>query len=409
MQNITSIFHPFRSILTTLLMLMFMFSGIGHAHEIRPAIMDIGLAEDRTDTLEIRLSLTAESVLAGMDLSGLTDTDDSPKAAEYDRLRALSPAQLSPLLKEAFPALSQDVMIRLDDQPLDWTLNRVMVEDITDQDIIRESTLIILASLPAAAGDAPPDQNQHQEQDKEAVITVTWSPSLGGLLIRQHGTGSDANYVEFLQTGGDSSGFALGEIYQPSLWDIIKRYVHSGIIHIVPHGLDHILFVIGLLAFSRSGHHLLWQVSLFTIAHTLTLAAASLGWITISPSLIEPLIALSIAYIGIENLLQKSSQSGPFLRLGRGGVVFAFGLLHGLGFASVLAEFGLPDSAFIASLISFNMGVEIGQLMIVVPLFVLLKVIAPTPRYYRYLFQAPVSVVIAVIGLYWAMERVGII
>jgi hypothetical protein len=89
--------------------------------------------------------------------------------------------------------------------------------------------------------------------------------------------------------------------------------------------------------------------------------------------------------------------------------VFAFGLLHGLGFASVLAEFGLPDSAFIASLISFNMGVEIGQLMIVVPLFVLLKVIAPTPRYYRYLFQAPVSVVIAVIGLYWAMERVGII
>ena len=405
MQSIISIFHLFQSILTTLLMLIFMFSGIGHAHEIRPAIMDIGLAENRTDTLEIRLSFTAESVLAGMDLSDLTDTDDSPKAAEYDRLRALSPAQLSPLLKEAFPALSQDVMIRLDDQPLVWTLNKVMVEDITDQDIIRESTLIILASLPAAAGDAPPDQNQEQE----AVITVTWSPSLGGLLIRQHGNGSDANYVEFLQTGGESSGFALGEIYQPSLWDIIKRYVHSGIIHIVPHGLDHILFVIGLLAFSLSGHHLLWQVSLFTIAHTLTLAAASLGWITISPSLIEPLIALSIAYIGIENLLQKSSQSGPSLRLARSGVVFAFGLLHGLGFASVLAEFGLPDSAFIASLISFNMGVEIGQLMIVVPLFVLLKVIAPTPRYYRYLFQAPVSVVIAVIGLYWAMERVGII
>ena len=99
--------------------------------------------------------------------------------------------------------------------------------------------------------------------------------------------------------------------------------------------------------------------------------------------MVEPLIALSIAYIGVENLLKSS----PHLTLARSSVVFAFGLLHGLGFASVLADFGLPDTAFITSLISFNIGVELGQLMIVIPLFILFRFILVQPHQYRYGFQ----------------------
>ena len=402
---LTSLFQIFRTVFAGLFVTMLMFSGLSHAHEIRPSIMDIGLEENSAVPLEIRLSFTAESFLAGMDLSDLADTDDSPEASEYDRLRALSTDQLSLLVEAAFPSLSQAVTIRLDDQPMAWELKHIHIEDITNQDIIRETTIVFLATQP----DAPPDTQPDTLFDQEAVITVDWPPAMGGLLIRQHGEGSDANYVEFLETGGESSGFTLGEIYQPSFWAIIKRYIHSGVIHIVPYGLDHILFVVGLLAFSRSGHHLLLQISLFTVAHTLTLAAASLGWVQISPSIVEPLIALSIAYIAIENLLRASSQPEPPLRLARGGVVFAFGLLHGLGFASVLAEFGLPDSAFIISLISFNIGVELGQLVIVVPLFVLFRLLLPKPRHYRIIFQVPVSVVIALIGLYWTIERVGIL
>jgi len=394
---LTPLFQIFRTVFAGLFLTMLMFTGLSHAHEIRPSIMDIGLEENSAVPLEIRLSFTAESFLAGMDLSDLADTDDSPEASEYDRLRTLSTDQLSLLVEAAFPSLSQAVTIRLDDQPMAWELKHIHIEDITNQDIIRETTIIFLAT--------------HSDSlfDQEAVITVDWPPAMGGLLIRQHGEGSDANYVEFLETGGESSGFTLGEIYQPSFWDIIKRYIHSGVIHIVPYGLDHILFVVGLLALSRSGHHLLLQISLFTVAHTLTLAAASLGWVQISPSIVEPLIALSIAYIAIENLLRASSQPEPSLRLARGGVVFAFGLLHGLGFASVLAEFGLPDSAFIISLISFNIGVELGQLLIVVPLFVLFRLLLPKPRHYSIIFQVPVSVVIALIGLYWTIERVGIL
>jgi hypothetical protein len=154
---------------------------------------------------------------------------------------------------------------------------------------------------------------------------------------------------------------------------------------------------------------LLLQISLFTVAHTLTLAAASLGLITLSPALVEPLIALSIAYIGVENLMRSSPQITPQFTLMRGSVVFAFGLLHGLGFASVLADFGLPDKAFLASLISFNIGVEIGQLIIVIPLFVLLRYILAEQKYYKIIFQIPVSVLIALTGIYWALERVGMI
>lgn len=391
-------------------MLGFMLSGHNHAHahDIRPAVMDIGFSQNGSDYLDVRLGFTAESYLAGMDVSGLSDTDNSPVADEYNRLRMLPPEQLGALVEQAFPQLAQDIVIALDQQifaPGSWELQDIIVEDVTNPELIRETQIRFRVPFPTPA----PESSPASSPDGQAMVNINWPMAMGGLLIRQHGDNSNASYVEFLPVGGQSRGFALGEIYQLSLFDIVQRYIHSGIIHIVPHGLDHILFVIGLLAFSRSGHHLLLQISLFTVAHTLTLAAASLGLITLSPALVEPLIALSIAYIGVENLLRSSPQITPQFTLMRGGVVFAFGLLHGLGFASVLADFGLPDTAFLASLISFNIGVELGQLIVVIPLFVLFRYILAEPKYYKIIFQVPVSVLIALTGIYWALERVGMI
>jgi hydrogenase/urease accessory protein HupE len=391
-------------------MLGFMLSGHNHAHahDIRPAVMDIGFSQNGSDYLDVRLGFTAESYLAGMDVSGLSDTDNSPVADEYNRLRMLPPEQLGALVEQAFPQLAQDIVIALDQQifaPGSWELQDIIVEDVTNPELIRETQIRFRVPFPTPA----PESSPASSPDGQAMVNINWPMAMGGLLIRQHGDNSNASYVEFLPMGGQSRGFALGEIYQLSLFDIVQRYIHSGIIHIVPHGLDHILFVIGLLAFSRSGHHLLLQISLFTVAHTLTLAGASLGLITLSPALVEPLIALSIAYIGVENLLRSSPQITPQFTLMRGGVVFAFGLLHGLGFASVLADFGLPDTAFLASLISFNIGVELGQLIVVIPLFVLFRYILAEPKYYKIIFQVPVSVLIALTGIYWALERVGMI
>ena len=158
----------------------------------------------------------------------------------------------------------------------------------------------------------------------------------------------------------------------------------------------------GLFLFSLSGRVLIYQISLFTLAHTLTLALSSLGIFRISAQIVEPLIALSIAYVAIETIWAK----GRF-HWQRGLLIIGFGLLHGMGFASVLADFGLPDGQFIPALVSFNIGVEIGQLAIVAPLYILMRWRRPPARFYRVIIQIPASVVIASIGLYWTAERLG--
>ena len=150
-----------------------------------------------------------------------------------------------------------------------------------------------------------------------------------------------------------------GALQKRSAWGELASYVPVGFDHIIPKGLDHILFVLGLFFLTLRISALLWQISAFTLAHTVTLAAGAMGWVTISGSVVEPLIAASIVLVAVENIFSQN------LHRWRPALIFGFGLLHGLGFASVLQEFGLPDEQFIAALIGFNIGVEIGQLTVI--------------------------------------------
>lgn len=368
---------------------MLAFGSVVQAHELRPAIMDIGISDDRPDQLSLQLTLSGEAVLAGLDLSGISDTDDSDRSDIYDEIRALGADELAAQMRQAFPALAEDFSLFLDGQKAPLTLIAVSVADEPDMRLARDTILEVSTRLPTG-GDS---------------ISVEWPAARGAVLIRQMGAGSDPAYADYLASGGTSNAFSLAIKAPPAVTDVITTYVHSGIIHIIPDGLDHILFVIGLLAYSLSGRALIWQVSLFTVAHTLTLGLASLGWVTISGDVVEPLIALSIAWIGIENMRQKK----PGLRLSRAVVVFGFGLLHGLGFASVLSDFGLPNTAFIVGLVSFNVGVEIGQLLIVLPIFFAIKALKLSPWAFRRGFQLPVSVAISAIGLFWVAERTGLV
>lgn len=191
----------------------------------------------------------------------------------------------------------------------------------------------------------------------------------------------------------------LRKLNAMSITDKVLMYVKSGIEHIVPKGLDHILFILGLYLSAVYISTLLWQVTAFTVAHTLTLGAAILGWVTIPASVIEPLIALSIVWVALENIVFDKPQRWRAL------VIFCFGLLHGLGFASVLTEYGLPKNDLITALISFNIGVEIGQLAILFVAALLTWRFRHHPTYKRW-FVAPCSALIALIGLYWFIERV---
>jgi hypothetical protein len=208
---------------------------------------------------------------------------------------------------------------------------------------------------------------------------------------------------EWVKTERESQAFSLQEIYaEKSTFQVITEFTQLGFLHILPGGLDHILFILGLFLFSRSLHPLLWQVTMFTLAHTVTLGLATAGYIELSPRIVEPLIALSIAYVGLENVFSTQLHRHRLI------LVFAFGLLHGLGFASVLAEFELPKDAFFTSLLSFNVGVELGQLTIITLAWVMLGWFMKSQNY-RQIVVVPGSFVIGMIGLVWTVERLNLV
>ena len=191
-----------------------------------------------------------------------------------------------------------------------------------------------------------------------------------------------------------------------SFWSTAGLYVTIGIGHILPDGSDHILFVLAIFLASTRLRALVIQISAFTVAHTATLALAASGIITPSPSLVEPLIALTIAFVAIENLVFKE------MTRWRPVVVFGFGLIHGLGFAGFFGELGLPPGQFWSALIGFNVGVEIGQLSVIAIAAVLglmlrrkLHDLEGTGRF-RQTVVRPASFLIGITGLWWFISRV---
>jgi hypothetical protein len=192
---------------------------------------------------------------------------------------------------------------------------------------------------------------------------------------------------------GDEPGFA-----PESVGATLLRFVVLGFVHILPEGLDHVLFVAGLvLGAGRRYRRLLLEISAFTLAHTLTLALGALGWVVIPGAVIEPLIAASIVLVGVENLFEERERRHRLL------VVFVFGLIHGQGFASVLSEAGLPSATFLPALLAFNVGVELGQLVVVALVLASLHFLPDRART-RYAVR-PGSLAIAAIGLFWAVTR----
>ena len=178
------------------------------------------------------------------------------------------------------------------------------------------------------------------------------------------------------------------------------RLVVVGFRHILPGGLDHVLFVLGLTLLAGSLRTLVLQVSLFTIAHSATLGLAMAGVVAVPSHIVEPLIAASIAYIAIENLRARSLTYWRLL------VVLAFGLLHGLGFAGALRDTGLAGSSLASTLLAFNLGVELGQLTVVLATVAVLRLLPFREARQERLVLRPMSSVIAAIGLMWAVERV---
>ena len=355
------------------------FSGSSHAHELRPAIADVLVTQTE---VQIKLQVTIETLLADIDLTKVTNTDEAPEAKKYDRLRSLSVDELAKLVASEWTSLEEGMLV---DGAGRFRLQSVKVLEEQDVDLPRDTMIEMVANL--KFGDGP--------------VAIGWVAKNGGLVVR-HGTGDNA-YAAFLEGGEMSVPLPRMGKVEESVPAVFWRFVVEGFDHIIPKGLDHILFVFGLFLFSQARRPLLSQITSFTLAHTATLGLATLGVITIQPTqmwLIESLIAISIVYVAVENIFRSK------LGWWRIVVVFGFGLLHGLGFASVLGGMGLAKGQFLLSLIAFNVGVEFGQLAVVASALIIFTLPFGRSPEYRRLVVIPGSVVIAVIGLWWAIKRI---
>ena len=206
---------------------------------------------------------------------------------------------------------------------------------------------------------------------------------------------------EWLNGPERSQPHSLTALHGPERGTSLWRAIQLGFTHIVPHGLDHILFVLGLFLLATNARALLLQVSAFTVAHSLTLGLALFGVVSLPGAIVEPLIALSIAYVAAENLLTSRLHAWRLL------LVFLFGLLHGLGFAEVLTSMSLPKADLVGTLVGFNLGVEGGQLTVIVAAAAIVRALRLTSATYRRVIVRPASALIGLAGLVWMVQRLS--
>ena len=356
------------------------------ADVVKPALVEINIDKQRSVNIEVRASI--EALLTGINAQ-YKNTQDAPNAEEYDDFRKLPSEELHLAFESFKQEFLESVFLQAGNSKINLEIASVEIPPTGYTKVPRISVIKLSGKLPAN------------------VESVVWYyPAKFGdnaVRVRQIDTENHQwhwSQWQWLRNDEISSTFSLTEIVaSQSTLDVIVSYIVIGFEHIVPKGLDHIFFILGLFLLSTHLRPLLWQVTMFTVAHTITLALSMNNVVELPANVVEPLIALSIAYVGVENILaSKLHRSRLFL-------VFLFGLLHGLGFAGVLSDFGMPSDDFALALISFNVGVEFGQLAVILIAFILLRPWFKDQLFYRKIVVIPGSMFISVLGLYWFLER----
>lgn len=350
------------------------------AHEVTPNIAEI-FVDSKSITVELRFN--AEAFLARIDLSSIENTDDAEQVSSYQSLRDLSADELAQFFGSNWQRFAERLKLQSSTLTQTHVLEfiQILVPNTDDPALPRLSNLTLRS--------ARLDEN---------AITFTLGKEFGSTILRQMGV--DEGLTQYLAPGQTSDLIQQYIGLRKSAFDRLSEYVPIGFDHVIPRGLDHILFVFGLFLLSLKTSVLLWQISAFTLAHTVTLIAGALGLINVSSTIVEPLIAASIVFVAVENIFFSKLNKWRTL------LVFGFGLLHGLGFASVLAEFGLPEGHFLPALVGFNIGVEVGQLSVIAIAYLLLGLTFGQKSYYRTVISIPASCIIAAVGTWWVFERV---
>lgn len=360
------------------------------ADVVKPALVEITVDKQGEVNIEVRASI--EALLTGIN-GRYKNTKDAPNADEYDALRQMSSEALRPEFKKFEATFIKKVRLVNDKgEPVTLSISKVKIPERGYTKIPRISEI-----------------NLSGHVDLSAQWLKWYYPlSFGDHAVRLRQVDKIKQKYhwsewQWLRNDKFSEPLSISEIVaKKPIYKTIANYIELGFKHILPKGTDHILFILGLFLFSSAWRPLLWQITMFTIAHTITLGLAMNGIFDLPERIVQPLIALSIVYVGVENVFNKG------LKNSRLALVFAFGLLHGLGFASMLADFGMPEDAFATALISFNVGVELGQLTILLGAFLLIGLWFGKREWYKKLVINPASIVIALIAFYWFLDRLDL-
>jgi len=375
----------FSSFLIGLLSLCF--TTAVQADVVKPALVEISAYTSGHVSIEVRASI--EALLTGINAQ-YKNTQDAPTAEEYDELRVLSSDKLGNEFEPFRQEFLSQVYLEADGIVVPLEIVDVWIPEPGYTKVPRISVITLRGDL---------------EQDRKSL--QWYYPARFGdnaVRVRQVDEENEQwhwSEWQWLRKDQPSKPFSLEEIFtRRPVVDVVLDYMVIGFEHIVPRGTDHILFIVGIFLLSTRMKPLLWQVTMFTVAHTLTLALSMKGIVSLPSNIVEPLIALSIAYVGIENIFAKSLHKSRLV------LVFLFGLLHGLGFAGVLTEFGMPPNAFATALISFNIGVELGQIAVILAAWLCVGVWFRHKPWYHNRITVPGSLIISIIGLYWTFDRI---
>ena len=354
---------------------------------IKPALVEISVHTNGFYEIEVRASI--EAMLTGIN-SQYKNSKDAPNAQIYDDLRVMQANELAIQFQKFHTQFSQTVKLKFDDINIPLTISAIDIPEPGYTKVPRISVITLEGRI------------------NRTVKTISWyypaSFADNAVRVRQVDETNEKwhwSHWQWLRNDQWSKPFSLTEVFHKiSTWSVIVSYAKAGFDHIVPKGMDHILFILGIFLLSIKLRPLLWQVTMFTVAHSITLSLAMLEIFSLPANIVEPLIALSIAYIGIENIFIQKIKPSRLI------VVFIFGLLHGMGFASMLSDFGMPIDAFTTALISFNVGVELGQLAIIALAFIVIGYWFRHKLWYRNVIVIPASLMISIIGLYWTYDRI---
>lgn len=360
--------------------------AVSLADVVKPTMVDIAVRSEGRVLVELHVSI--EALLTGIN-NRYKNTKDAPNSDEYDVLRALQGPELAERFAVFQSKMLEQMELRFDGQRSELQIVELEIPEPGYKKVPDASVMYLEGEVPRGAQTLTwyfpkkfSDNAVRVKQVNEEKKQWRWS-----------------DWV-WIRDDVSSEPFPIeADFVKRPLPEVIYSYIKLGYDHIVPIGLDHILFVVGIFLMTSRFRPLLSQVTMFTLAHSLTLALSVYGVLELPARVVEPLVALSIAYIGVENLYSRE------VRGRRLALVFGFGLLHGLGFAGALKEFGMPPGDYATALVSFNIGVELGQIAIVLSAFILFAGWFARQTWYRQAVVLPVSALISVVGGTWMVDR----